>query len=471
MPHNICALFIGFFLINNPDIDLLNKYSRLSQVWEDDLKYKTYNNLDGELAWNVSYGISSYLELYEITDDINYLEKSIAHIEKLLLERDDIFGRIDYKNESNATWVCEKYTNGHPYAFVVHSGMICYPLIRMAYTIKNAEQLHLQKPSSFTNYFFNKTYLEIAQILIGEVEKTVLTHLDQWDEEKGVFRFRNDTYANKYFGQSNEILPLNQQSAMGRTLLYLSKALDDDKYLDYVTQIARYIKSNLKKGENYSYYWNYSEANPIVEDISHAALNVSFIYECYINDIVFIENDLIKLSNTLRYSVFEFSTTTRKNVNGGGEKNKYQLQLGRWLNLAEFDPNLSHMVYRLYSKLDFGKESGSSAGSVLHGLSLLIKYYDANYTFENYFRIYPIPANDNINIEFRKKFISPVELNIIDNNGVTVVQRNYATIEKNAVLNLPTINLTQGINHLLILNNGNIVRKKIIINSSSSTLY
>ena len=464
MSYNICTFLVGLFLTSNPDFDLLTKYSRLSLAWEDDLLSKTYDNLDGEIAWNVSYGISSYLELYELTHDIDYLEKSIDQIEKVLLQRDDIFGRIDYKEESNATWVSEKYSNGRPYAYVVHSGMICYPMIRLAYMIKNTQQIQLEKPSSTNNLFVDKTYLEIAQILIHEVEKTVLTHMDQWDPERGVFRFRNDKYASRYFGQANEVLPLNQQSAMGRTLLYLSKALGNDKYIEYVTRLAEYLQSHLKNSHNFSYYWIYSESNPVVEDISHAALNVSFIYECYINNILFAENDLIKLSNTLRYSVFEFATTTRKTVNGRGEKNKYQLQLGRWLNLAEFDPNVSHLVYGIFKKHDLDNIMGASKGSVMYGLSLLIKYYNVQYTFDNYFKVYPIPAQDLINVQVKKKFISPVEFHVFNNNGEVLYQRQFKTIEKNAIIEFPASKWNNGLLHLVIQTNNQVVQKKVLVN-------
>jgi hypothetical protein len=455
-------------LIDSPDFDLQSKYSDLSKSWEDELRYEQYDNLNGRLAWDVSYGINSYLEMYEVTNDEIYLEKSLPHIEKVFSQRDDNFGRVDYRNESNATWVSEKYTNGRPYSSLVHSGMICFPLIKFADLINNADYLHQKTPSSPINHLQNKTYLEIANFLVAEVEKTVHAHMDQWDAEIGVFRFRNDPNAKKYFGQANQILPLNQQSAMGKTLLYLSKTSNNDDYLHFATQIAKYIKSHLMPGKNYSYYWIYSESNPSVEDISHAAINISFIYECYNEDVVFSESDLIKLSNTLRYSVFEFNKTTRRNVDGTGEKNKYQLQLGRWLNLAEVDPNLSHLVYGVINQYDLNNISGASKGSMMHGLSLLIRYYNTNNKYENYFKVYPVPSNQNLNILFKKKFVSPIKLKIINSNGDTVFVKSLLSTEKDAILKIPITDLAPGIFYLLIYNNENLVQKKIMIDKSLS---
>jgi hypothetical protein len=150
-------------------------------------------------------------------------------------------------------------------------------------------------------------------------------------------------------------------------------------------------------------------------------------------------------------------------VNGRGEKNKYQLQLGRWLNLAEFDPNISHLVYGVLKKYDLNNIVGASKGSVMYGLSLLIKYYNIQYTFENYFRVYPNPVQDYINVQVKKKFISPVVFSLFNNNGEALYQKRFTTLEKNAIIEFPASKWNNGLLHLVIQTNDQVVQKKVLV--------
>ena len=128
--------------------------------------------------------------------------------------------------------------------------------------------------------------------------------------------------------------------------------------------------------------------------------------------------------------------------------------------------NISHLVYGIMKQYDLNNIGVTSKGSVMYGLALLIKYYDDQYSFENYFKVYPVPVNDYVNIQVKKKFISPVEINIFNNSGETLYQKQLKTIEKNAIIKLPTSQLNSGLLHLVIHTNDQVVRKKVLINSS-----
>ena len=70
---------------------------------------------------------------------------------------DDNQGRVDYRGISDATWIAANpdYTiGGEPYAFVVHSGMITYPMADFAQLIINTPDL--QNEISDEGELFNR---------------------------------------------------------------------------------------------------------------------------------------------------------------------------------------------------------------------------------------------------------------------------------------------------------------------------
>ncbi|GEM_PF-2370446 len=464
-----CLLLIIFSYKNNNNKELLNAYENLEREWMNGVSLTEYNNLSGFFAWDQSYLLSSYLVMYESTNDVDYLQKVAFHVENIIDERDDVANRIDYRNISGATWVSTKYSNNRPYAWIVHSGMITYPMIKFAYLIQQDKSLSYLKAESCDKIFANKSFEHISLFLIEEVEKTVLAHDDQWDEGSGAYRFRRDKLAKMYFGHAGEILPKNQQSAIGRTLIYLYLTTGNEEYYKKANKIAVHIKTRFFDSNNYSYYWTYSDERNFGEDISHAALNVGFAYECYKNGIVFTEEDLIRISNTIRYNIFKTPNKTSRNVDGTGSFNEYQLQLGRWLYLAEVDPNLSHLVLNLFSDLikndkTIEVDNGETLGSVMLGLALLIKYYNASDTYSNYFNIYPNPTKGRIKIEFNRIFISPVQVDIIDINGKTIHSTTYQGIGENSEIYIPDLNIKNGLYKIIITVNGKRFSKKIIKN-------
>jgi hypothetical protein len=71
------------------------------------------NNDQGALAWGESYFLQSYLLMYDATGNRRYLEKFVAHADRVLARRDSARGVTDYRGLSLPAWrTANPYTVG-----------------------------------------------------------------------------------------------------------------------------------------------------------------------------------------------------------------------------------------------------------------------------------------------------------------------------------------------------------------------
>ena len=86
-----------------------------------------------------------------------------------------------------------------------------------------------------------------------------------------------------------------------------------------------------------------------VEDISHAALNMSMAVAAYRMGIGFDETDMKRFSNTLLKNVLTPGRDgNRRTVDGRGEYPAYFNALHRWLELSAVNPEVYHAVRETY---------------------------------------------------------------------------------------------------------------------------
>jgi len=299
--------------------------------------YSNEDNLDGTLAWKESYIMMSYLAMYRATNDVDYLKRLVLHAENVIAQRDDNQGRVDYRGVSGPTWVATKFSNNdEPYAWIVHSGMITYPMADFVQLVINNPNLW-----NYTSYS-GQEFIEVANWLKDEVAQTIAAHDDQWDDAEGVYRFRDAPV----FSYPNEILPVNQQAAMGRTLLMMYLATGEPAHLYKTSKLALHFYNNLTlDSTNDSYVWSYwSGINDSKEDLSHAAIEVDFALLCYEHDIMFSATDMNRFASTFKNNIYIEPLQFASKVDGSGEVNRYIDQTGRWLHLSSFDRDIYHIV-------------------------------------------------------------------------------------------------------------------------------
>jgi len=327
--------------------------------------YKTYDNLTATLAWGESYIMMSYPAMYRATGDRLYLDRLADHADHVYLSRDDVAGVTEYNGKSSPCWRVTKYQpNNEPYCYVVHSGMLTYPMADFAVLVYADESLWDKET------YDGSTYKEKADLLVARVEETVAFHDFQYKSGPGAGQghYVFDPGA-VFLDHAGQEVPYNQQNAMGRALVALHLATGKAEYKTKAETLAMRFQAGLTLSGS-SYLWNYwggAYKSP-GEDISHAAINADFARLCGENGIVFNEQDLARFGNTFFNHVYINSSALHDNVGGGGTNgSSYKPQCGRWLHLSPYHPSVYTIVRNIYD----GYETQTGSGSVVLGFAHL----------------------------------------------------------------------------------------------------
>jgi len=324
--------------------------------------YRDRNNETATLAWGESYVMMSLAAMFRATGSPVYLERLAWHLDGVLANRDDRRGVSDYRGVSAACWQNKHYQpSEQPYCYVVHSGMIGYPMAEFVRLVRGAG---LEKEVAWDG----STLGDKADGYLTAAKEVVAAHEDQW-RDAGYYVFRPDASFLTYAGKD---LPLNQSNAMGRMLLSLHDVTSDPTYLDKATKLAQRFKAQITTGAGGEYLWNYwGEAYTSPgEDISHAALNVDFAAMAAEHGVVFTDADLLGFARTFMGPVY-VDDRTLSNFVGGGATNdsSYRAQCGRWLRLTRARTGVYAAVRDLY-EADYVPSSVGS-GSLLYGWAAL----------------------------------------------------------------------------------------------------
>jgi len=329
--------------------------------------YRGQHNETATLAWGESYVMMALAAMYRATGDREYLDRLAAHADDALAQRDDARGVADYRAVSTACWRNTSYQD-QPYCYVVHSGMIAYPIAELVRLIQARPEI-----ADLTTYD-GTTYADKAATLLAAVEEVVAAHDDQFVPAGagGDYIFRADA---SFLGYAGQAMPLNQQNAMGRLLLALWAITGNTAYEDKARRLAVKFRSTLTTGGNGEYLWNYwggAYAAP-GEDISHAAINVGFAVQAAESGIELGAADVEAMSRTFVLHVYIDDATLSDYV-GGGDVNgsSYKPQAGRWLVLSRRRATVYQVVRNYYeSAMD---PAGVGSGSVLLGWAYLAEY-------------------------------------------------------------------------------------------------
>ncbi len=327
--------------------------------------YRDANNEQASLAWGESYVMMSLVAMFRATGSPEYLARLAWHADGVLAQRDDNRGVTDYRGVSAACWRNLSYQpNDEPYCYVVHSGMIAYPMVEFARLVHEAG---LEDEVAYDG----ETFGEKADAYVAAAEQTVAAHDDQYDPA-GYYFFRPDATFLAYAGSD---VPLNQSNAMGRLLLALYAVTGKGEYLDRASALASRLRAQMTTGPSGEYLWNYwggTYASP-GEDVSHAAINVDFAVLAAAQGVVFGPADLEALAQTFVENVYVDDRTMADNVGGGSTNgSSYRPQVARWLGLAPVRTSIYAAVRDLY-ELDYPPASIGS-GSLLYGWALLAEH-------------------------------------------------------------------------------------------------
>ena len=317
--------------------------------------YRDSNNEEATLAWGESYVMMSLAAMFRGTNDPRYLDRLAFHADGVLAQRDDARGVADYRGVSGACWQNRHYQpDRQPYCYVVHSGMIGYPIAELARLVRASG---MEDEVAYDGVTFGAK----ADAYVAALAETIAFHDDQW-RAAGYYVFRPDASFLDYPGRD---LPLNQSNAMGRLLLAMADLTGDASYIDKATRLAERFRAQITASGG-AYLWNYwggVYASP-GEDVSHAAINVDFAVMAAAQGVVFTEADLAGFATTFLANVYRTDRSFSDHVGGGSaDGSSFRPQVGRWLRLTPVRTGIYTAVRDLY-ELDYPPGSITS-GSLL----------------------------------------------------------------------------------------------------------
>jgi len=303
--------------------------------------YLGYDNESAGLAWGESYVLMALISMFEATGDPVYLDRLGTHLDATHDARDDQRGVDDYRGISGACWR-DWYYQDEPYCYVVHSGMIAYAFAAYGAAVQESRLVDHHAPDG-------ETYGEKADRYIRYAEEVVASHDDQWNDA-GYYVFRPDADFLTYAGVD---VPYNQSNAMGRVLVALWRATGDATYLDKVEKLAARFRAGLTTSASGGYVWNYWGGTYVDpgEDISHAAINVSFAADCAHIGVEFDGDDMFAFSETFVHHLYHSDTVIGEYVGGVGGVSTYPQFAGLWLELAPWRPTVWTASADLYRQL------------------------------------------------------------------------------------------------------------------------
>ena len=322
--------------------------------------YMGDDNTEAALAWGESYVMMSLAAMFRATKSPEMLDRLAQHADAALAQRDDARGVSDYRGVSAACWQNTHYQpSEQPYCYVVHSGMIGYPIAEFARLVSEAG---LEDEVAYDGVTFGQK----ATVYTQAAREIVAAHEDQWVDD-GYYVFRPDASFLDYAGVD---LPLNQSNAMGRLLLVLSDLTGDSEYLDKATALAERFDDQLS-----GYLWNYWGGAYVAfgEDVSHAAINVDFAAMCAERGVVFGDVDMDGFATTFMDHVYVDDLTFSDWVGGGSTNNaSYLPQVGRWLRLTPWRTGVYTAVRDLFDT-SYPPDAVGSA-SILAGWGYLAEF-------------------------------------------------------------------------------------------------
>ena len=346
----LCALLIGGSAMAEGASLRLKYDASLASINGGD-GYKSDDNQEGLLAWGESYILMSLAAMYRSTGDPQYLATLGDHITGVLASTDKALDTADFSGKKRPCWQTGKYSDGQGYCWVVHSGMLTYPMVDYVAWTGDAT-------------------------VLSAVEAVVATHDFQWVDGPGAGEgyYRGDPAAT-FTSVAGKALPLNQMTAMGRTLLRLAAVTGNAVYQAKADKMAKYVRNRMKLQGNQLVwtYWGTAWSAGKGEDISHAAINVDFAVLAHQHEVVFTAADMKALASTL-VGVHLAGGAVADVVGGGAgaDNPSYRPQIGRWGRLAPYNPLVWPTIWNVYA--GYNKVA---SGSLLLGIALLHEYAPA----------------------------------------------------------------------------------------------
>jgi len=251
------------------------------------LELRELNNDCGNITWYQSNILNGLLEMYQATNNTDYLDQFVGLADDVYKQNDIFTGKFDkLRKRVVFGWSSIKYTKyKERHVMGVDSAVISEVYAKFTKVV-------LQ--NKLTTYYSKADhYYEVAKDAMLEIE-------EDWDEKINFYRFKPRAHK-KY-----SIYPYNQGLAIASVYLELyeiNKIQNEyhlaGSYLEKARLIGKYFKKAIKKdSRNNRLLWRYAPGS-YYEDSSHASIDIEFMIKAYKNNILFSKTEMKLLATTV----------------------------------------------------------------------------------------------------------------------------------------------------------------------------
>lgn len=296
------------------------------------------NNDNGSLSWEESYILRSYFDMYVATEDVEYIKNAARHVKNILAMRDDVTGVSDYRGVPGPTWRTTGFST-QPMAFLVTDGQIASSIAEFARVVLATSALgSVQTDDGVELRVFANTVLD-------RVQETI-THYDaDWDATANLYRVPSDA---TFFQNAGRAVPLNWEAAMARAMTAVYRARGGAALKTRLEAMAAHFKAQWVRRDDGTIYWGYwADQDDPIEDISHAHLNATWMYEAWVGGILFSYSDLVSVAASFARNVIKTDRSFSYYLDGNGKRVPV-MTAALWLPLAVFDSRLYQACWSFY---------------------------------------------------------------------------------------------------------------------------
>jgi len=304
------------------------------------------SNKGGGMAWGLSYRMVSLNEMARLTKDPKYVATNLRLIRAALAVRDDRTGTKLFDGRVLPAWSSDGYRKGEQALFMVHTGMIVYPMLDAAHLARQIPGVPDQA----------RRELEEA---IAPALESIACHDDAWrdgpGEGEGHYVMLSEEKSSEGKPQ-----PGNRLGAMGRTLYAAYRVTGDEKYVRRTRALAHYIERRLHVTDAGAYLWPYwlplepvapgQPSTTTPEDTSHGSLTMAFPLMLAEDGEVFTAEHMKRFGQTVTQYVGRLGDGVLLGDVGGQASSKPD-QIGIaaiWLQLAPYSPEVRDRIVPFY---------------------------------------------------------------------------------------------------------------------------
>lgn len=338
------------------------------------------------MAWGSSAHMLALTDMYRATGELRYLETNLTLARASMDARDELHGKETFYGVVSPAWGSSQYMGDGSYTVhLVHTGMIAWGIL---------DFLHAASPVMEELSFPE----DERDDMLDDLTRALDFHERSWKEttdNSGSAWYARDESTTP--NVSETIAPFNQVSALANAHYWSWKLTGNQEHYERVVQVAEYIKRRLpvyvcEESDVSAYFWNYVlDAVPVGsprqwtqlpslrggEDFSHAALSVSFPIFMAREGIVFGQEDLELLRNTVLHG-FARNQEGVLAGNVAGDYTRFGPErlggVGRWLPLADTHPSVYYRLLPFFLNYQSRPRAGDIAKLLLHaprpGISL-----------------------------------------------------------------------------------------------------